>query len=67
MRRSFATYFYTREAPAGWTGKAHSTIFKARPDEWMRGNLLMPAENSVRRASRGLRMVKNKIKHIVGK
>ena len=29
MRKSFATYFYTKEAPIGWTGEKHSTNFKA--------------------------------------
>jgi hypothetical protein len=43
-RKSFAAYYYTREAPAGWDGKAHSTIFRARPDERLRGYVLMPAE-----------------------
>jgi len=42
-RISFATYYYTREAPANWDGKIHSTIFKARPDERLRGFVLMPA------------------------
>jgi hypothetical protein len=43
-RKSFAAYYYTREAPANWDGKAHSTIFKARPDEVLKGRVLMPAE-----------------------
>lgn len=43
-RRSFAAYYYTKEAPAGWDGKKHSTVFKARPDERLRGWVLMPAE-----------------------
>jgi Rps23 Pro-64 3,4-dihydroxylase Tpa1-like proline 4-hydroxylase len=47
-RKSFATYFYTKEAPAGWDGTKHSTIFKARPDEWMRGKVLMPTESSLK-------------------
>lgn len=38
VRRSFATYYYTKEAPAGWNGKMHSTIFKPRPDEFFRGH-----------------------------
>jgi hypothetical protein len=33
VRRSFAGYYYTHAAPAHWTGKSHSTIFKARPEE----------------------------------
>ncbi len=65
VRRSFATYYYTKEAPPGWTGEVHSTIFKARPEEWMRSRVLMPAETSVVQAKRGLRSVKNKIKSLI--
>ena len=61
-RRSFATYYYTKEAPAHWTGASHSTIFRARPEERMKGLVLMPAEivknniaAGVRRAKRGIR------------
>ena len=32
-RRSFAGYYYTEAPPAHWTGKSHSTIFRARPEE----------------------------------
>lgn len=67
VRRSFATYYYTKEAPPGWTGAAHSTIFKARPEEWLRGRLLMPAESSIVQATRGLRSVKQKIRSLIGK
>src|SRR5205823_4330439 len=41
-RKSFAAYYYTREAPAHWDGRSHSTIFKARPDEVLKGAVLMP-------------------------
>ncbi|HTV97838.1 MAG TPA: 2OG-Fe(II) oxygenase [Steroidobacteraceae bacterium] len=67
MRRSFATYYYTKEAPDNWSGNVHSTIFKARPDEWMRGHLLMPAEGSVMRARRGYRRMKSSIKRLLGR
>jgi Rps23 Pro-64 3,4-dihydroxylase Tpa1-like proline 4-hydroxylase len=67
VRRSFAAYYYTKEAPAGWSGEVHSTIFKARPEEWMRARVLMPAETSVLQAKRGLQSVKNKIKSLVGR
>ncbi len=43
-RKSFAIYYYTKEAPADWDGVKHNTIFKARPTEHVRGKLLMPAE-----------------------
>jgi Rps23 Pro-64 3,4-dihydroxylase Tpa1-like proline 4-hydroxylase len=67
VRRSFATYYYTREAPPGWNGEVHSTIFKPRPEEWMRARVLMPAENSVLHAKRHMRSVKDKIKSFIGK
>lgn len=43
-RKSFAAYYYTKEAPAGWDGTVHSTIFKARPDEVAKKWLSMPME-----------------------
>ncbi|MGD0493554.1 MAG: 2OG-Fe(II) oxygenase [Steroidobacteraceae bacterium] len=66
-RKSFATYYYTQEPPPHWNGHAHSTIFKARPDEWMRGHVLMPAESTVAHAKQGLRKVKRAMKKLVGK
>lgn len=44
VRRSFATYYYTKDAPEGWNGEKHSTIFKPRPNEYMRRYILMPSE-----------------------
>jgi hypothetical protein len=43
-RKSFAGYYYTAEAPAGWDGAVHSTLFRARPDERVKGLVLMPLE-----------------------
>ena len=48
-RKSFAAYYYTREAPPHWDGTEHSTIFKARPNERLRGALLMPLERVERK------------------
>lgn len=62
MRRSFAVYYYTKEAPADWVGTAHSTIFKARPDEWMKGHVKMPVENVVRGARQAVHSIKSGIK-----
>ncbi len=45
-RNSFASYYYTKAAPEG-LGDFHSTVFKARPDEWWRERFLLPAERSV--------------------
>lgn len=44
VRRSFAIYYYTKEAPKEWSGNEHSTIFKARPDEYIKGYFKMPIE-----------------------
>jgi len=52
-RRSFALYYYTKDAPAG-ASHEHTTIFRARPDEHLKRYVLMPAER-VKRAVRGLR------------
>jgi Rps23 Pro-64 3,4-dihydroxylase Tpa1-like proline 4-hydroxylase len=65
-RKSFATYYYTTEAPAHWNGTVHSTIFKARPDEWTRGNILMPAEATVRATKAGISQAKHAIKSLFG-
>lgn len=43
-RKSFAAYYYTREAPPHWTGQEHSTVFVARPDERYKKYVLMPYE-----------------------
>ena len=56
-RRSFAGYYYTTDEPEWWEGNAHSTIFKARPDEKLKGSVLMPAE----KISRLVRRAKRKI------
>jgi hypothetical protein len=61
-RKSFAAYYYTREAPAHWTGKYHDTIFKARPDEKLKGRVLMPLEKATKLATRAV----NKIGKMVG-
>jgi hypothetical protein len=64
-RISFATYYYTREAPANWDGKVHSTIFKARPEERLRGLVLMPAEKVQRRLAAGIHRIKQGAKRLV--
>ena len=61
-RKSFAAYYYTREAPAHWDGQQHSTIFKARPDEVLKGNVMMPLEKARRKMREALTGLKRKIK-----
>ena len=63
-RKSFAVYYYTKEAPVGWDGVVRSTVFRARPDEYWKGAVAMPAEriaragrrtlDSIRQAARGI-------------
>lgn len=57
VRKSFATYYYTKEAPPGWDGKVHDTIFRARPDEKLKAYVTMPAEKVARGVKRALRRV----------
>jgi hypothetical protein len=40
VRRSFAAYYYTAAAPDGWDGTSHSTVFRPRPDEAVKGRLM---------------------------
>ena len=57
VRRSFAGYYYTKAAPAHWTGESHSTVFKARPEESVKGGLMV-----LQHASQS---VKGKLKRII--
>jgi 2OG-Fe(II) oxygenase superfamily len=66
-RQSFATYYYTREAPSHWTGTAHSTIFKARPDEQAKAFVLMPAEMAKRKVQSGISAIKQGVKGLIGR
>ena len=62
-RKSFAAYYYTKEAPAHWNGVAHSTIFKARPDEVIKGNVMMPLEKAGHKLRSVLSGIKKAIKN----
>ncbi len=44
-RKSFAAYYYTVEAPIGWDGTSHTTVFRARPNEISKRWFGMPLEN----------------------
>lgn len=65
VRKSFAVYYYTKEAPEGWDGTSHSTIFKARPKEWMKGGVAMPAEEAVRNTKDKIASIKSSIKSFI--
>ncbi len=65
IRKSFAVYYYTKEAPEGWDGTEHSTIFKARPKEWVKGNVSMPMVSAIDSTKRAFESVKSGIKSII--
>jgi hypothetical protein len=67
VRKSFAAYYYTREAPAGWDGSAHTTVFKARPSEPLRKTILMPAERARRGMQQQIRNAKAFVRQMLGK
>lgn len=66
-RKSFATYYYTKEAPAHWKGVSHDTIFRARPDEKVKGLVMMPAEAAKNAATAGIKTLKSSVKSILGR
>jgi Rps23 Pro-64 3,4-dihydroxylase Tpa1-like proline 4-hydroxylase len=66
VRCSYAAYFYTKEQPPGYSGRSHSTLFRARPDELFRGYVLMPAEKVQRRLVKRLRGARARLKGLIG-
>ena len=64
QRISFAAYYYTKEAPAQWDGTKHSTVFKARPRERIRANVLMPFQ---RARDEFIPSAKRAVKKLVGR
>jgi Rps23 Pro-64 3,4-dihydroxylase Tpa1-like proline 4-hydroxylase len=64
-RRSFAAYYYTREAPPDQTGEQHTTKFRGRPDEKIKSNILMPLERAGREMSQAVRRAKRGLKKMV--
>lgn len=67
VRRSFAAYYYTVENPKGdAAGMAHSTIFRARPDERFRALVRMPVEKLGRELRERLGRSKKMVKSWIG-
>jgi hypothetical protein len=66
VRKSFAAYYYTEAAPANWNGKVHSTVFRARPNEPLKGRLLMPLERLGRRMRAWTDRVKLAVRRVLG-
>jgi 2-oxoglutarate-Fe(II)-dependent oxygenase superfamily protein len=59
-RKSFAAYYYTAAAPAHFK-EPHSTLFKARPDEKIKG-VLMPVEKTTKAVGKFIRRGAGKLK-----
>jgi hypothetical protein len=66
-RKSFAAYYYTKEAPAHWNGQSHSTIFKPRPNERVKGKVLMPLEKAERNIANAFNNLKRVVKTLSGR
>lgn len=63
-RKSYAGYYYTNEAPLGWDGSVHSTVFRARPNETVKAALLLPLERIFRYSHKqALRVMRGFTKH----
>ena len=58
QRQSFAAYYHTVSAPPGFDGKGHGTMFRARPNEHLKRNLLMPLERGAKKLLSPLRRKK---------
>jgi Rps23 Pro-64 3,4-dihydroxylase Tpa1-like proline 4-hydroxylase len=58
-RNSFAAYYYT---PISSQAVSHSTLFRARPDEKLKGALWMPLERLSRRAREGARELARRLR-----
>lgn len=65
MRKSFAVYYYTKEPPPDWDGVKHSTVFRARPDEYWKGMVAMPSENFARATRNTADSLKKRVKNIL--
>jgi hypothetical protein len=66
-RCSFAAYYYTREPPVERSEPIASTMFRARPNEWVRAGLLMPIEKVQRRLNTGVRRITRGAQRLFGR
>lgn len=61
-RNSFAAYYYTAAPPDDWNGEHHSTIYRARPDEWSKRWVSMPLDAARRRGEKALRSLRRLVR-----
>jgi hypothetical protein len=67
IRKSYAAYYYTAEAPPGWDGTSHTTIFRARPNEYLKRYALIPAESARLSTIAGARKAKRAVQRWLGR
>lgn len=66
-RKSFALYYYSDVPPAGVSpDKLHTTVFRARPNEYIRGYVLMPFAAAREGVTTVLRRVKSRTGRTLG-
>ena len=65
-RNSFAVYYYTENVPPTFKG-AHTTIFRARPDEYVKKYLLMPAQKAKEVLNEGRHKVRRAKEKLTGR
>lgn len=61
-RNSFAAFYYTEAPPADWNGRHHSTIYRARPDEWSKRFFSMPLDAARRNANAAVRALRRTLR-----
>jgi Rps23 Pro-64 3,4-dihydroxylase Tpa1-like proline 4-hydroxylase len=61
-RKSFAAYYYTAAPPPHYRGVDHSTLFRSRPDEYLKGKVLMPLEQTQRWMQSSISRLKQRIR-----
>lgn len=61
-RNSFAGFYYTASPPDDWNGKHHSTIYRARPDEWSKRLFSMPLDAARRKAQLAVRKLRRAVR-----
>jgi len=66
-RKSFAAYYYTKEAPAEGDVGMHGTLFRARPDEKLRRYVLMPVERTSRAVTGGAKAIVSRGRMLAGR
>ncbi len=66
-RDSIALYYYTREAPPEFADDFHGTVFRARPSEFLKGNVLMPVEAMARKLSYHAQRLVQSVKGMIGR